>query len=99
MAVAKVSVADIDMCLAKVAKCKCDYFYIADSFGSLYSEQIRILMRKYREALPGKEIGLHGHHNQQLEGANIIDGSVMGLGRGAGNTPLENLLCFLKNPK
>lgn len=109
MAVAKIPMSDIDMCLEKVAKCNCDYFYLADSFGSFYGEQTRILIRKYREALPGKEIGLHGHHNQQLgfansidsiiEGANMIDGSVMGLGRGAGNTPLENLLCFLKNPK
>eukprot|EP01065_Artemidia_motanka_P027770 TRINITY_DN32978_c0_g1_i1.p1 TRINITY_DN32978_c0_g1~~TRINITY_DN32978_c0_g1_i1.p1 ORF type:complete len:752 (+),score=239.41 TRINITY_DN32978_c0_g1_i1:58-2256(+) len=109
MAVAKVPMATIEGCLEKVKSCKCHYFYLADSFGSLYGEQVRLLIRKYREALPGKEIGLHGHNNQQLgfsnsvdaviEGANMIDGSIMGLGRGAGNTPTETLLCFLRNPK
>ena len=64
---------------------------------------------RYVAALPGKQIGFHGHHNQQLgmansidaitEGANMVDGSILGLGRGAGNTPTENVLCFLRNPK
>ena len=66
-------------------------------------------VHRYVEALPGKQIGFHGHHNQQLgmansidaitEGANMVDGSILGLGRGAGNTPTENVLCFLRNPK
>eukprot|EP00667_Euglena_gracilis_P003452 EG_transcript_3463 len=109
MAVATNTVAEIDECLAKVAKCNVHYFYLADSFGSLYGEQVRLLIRRYCDALPGKEIGFHGHHNQQLglansidaitEGANMVDGSILGLGRGAGNTPTENLLCFLRNPK
>eukprot|EP00451_Oxyrrhis_marina_P013373 CAMPEP_0204323214 /NCGR_PEP_ID=MMETSP0469-20131031/9221_1 /ASSEMBLY_ACC=CAM_ASM_000384 /TAXON_ID=2969 /ORGANISM="Oxyrrhis marina" /LENGTH=725 /DNA_ID=CAMNT_0051304647 /DNA_START=17 /DNA_END=2194 /DNA_ORIENTATION=- len=109
MAVAKVPLAEIDACLEKLKTCKCQYFYLADSFGSLYGEQVRLLIRRYVAALPHMEIGLHGHHNQQLgvansidaimEGANIVDGSIMGLGRGAGNTPTENLLCFLRNPK
>ena len=34
-----------------------------------------------------------------IEGANMIDGSILGLGRAAGNTPIENLILFLKNPK
>eukprot|EP00670_Eutreptiella_braarudii_P007060 CAMPEP_0174282902 /NCGR_PEP_ID=MMETSP0809-20121228/3484_1 /TAXON_ID=73025 ORGANISM="Eutreptiella gymnastica-like, Strain CCMP1594" /NCGR_SAMPLE_ID=MMETSP0809 /ASSEMBLY_ACC=CAM_ASM_000658 /LENGTH=719 /DNA_ID=CAMNT_0015377423 /DNA_START=32 /DNA_END=2191 /DNA_ORIENTATION=+ len=109
MAVAKNTLAEIDACLEKVAKTKVHMFYLADSFGSLYGEQVRLLIRRYVEALPGKQIGFHGHHNQQLgmansidaitEGANMVDGSILGLGRGAGNTPTENVLCFLRNPK
>eukprot|EP00669_Euglena_mutabilis_P009365 TRINITY_DN4276_c0_g1_i1.p1 TRINITY_DN4276_c0_g1~~TRINITY_DN4276_c0_g1_i1.p1 ORF type:complete len:729 (-),score=194.09 TRINITY_DN4276_c0_g1_i1:280-2445(-) len=109
MAVAKNTLAQIDECLTKVAQSQIHYFYLADSFGSLYGEQVRLLVRRYIAALPGKEIGYHGHHNQQLglansidaivEGANMVDGSILGLGRGAGNTPTESLLCFLRNPK
>jgi len=32
-------------------------------------------------------------------GANILDGSVYGIGRGAGNCALELLIGFLKNPR
>ena len=52
---------------------------------------------------------MHAHNNQQLAyantveaiilGANMLDGSMAGLGRGAGNCPLELLLGFLHNPK
>ena len=34
-----------------------------------------------------------------INGFTMVDGSIMGLGRGAGNTMTEQLLCFLKNPK
>jgi 4-hydroxy 2-oxovalerate aldolase len=52
---------------------------------------------------------MHAHNNQQLafgntiealiKGANLLDGSMAGLGRGAGNCPLECLIGFLHNPK
>jgi hypothetical protein len=34
-----------------------------------------------------------------INGVNYLDGSLYGIGRGAGNCPLELLLSFLKNPK
>ena len=34
-----------------------------------------------------------------IHGANFVDGSVYGIGRAAGNCPLELLVGFLKNPK
>jgi 4-hydroxy 2-oxovalerate aldolase len=56
-----------------------------------------------------KEVGVHMHNSQQLafantiegiiKGANYVDGTLFGLGRGSGNCPTELLLGFLKNPK
>ncbi len=83
--------------------------YIVDSFGALYSETVHYLVEKYRMYIKTKEIGVHFHNNQQLafantvEGiikdANFLDGTLYGLGRAAGNCPIELLLGFLKNPK
>ena len=85
--------------------------YIVDSFGSYYSEQIRDLTLQFMKAVEGKEIeiGIHAHNNQMLAyantlealivGANRLDATINGMGRGAGNCPLELLLGFLKNPK
>ena len=54
-------------------------------------------------------MGIHCHNNRQLafgntiqaliRGANYLDASFAGLGRGAGNAPMELLLSFLHNPK
>ena len=57
----------------------------------------------------GKEVGIHAHNNLQLAfantieaiilGANMLDATMAGLGRGAGNCPIELLIGFLHNPK
>jgi 4-hydroxy 2-oxovalerate aldolase len=83
--------------------------YIVDSFGALYSEDVDYLVHKFRRYLKTKEIGIHCHNQQQLGYANTIeaiikdvnylDGTLYGLGRAAGNCPLELLVGFLKNPK
>jgi 4-hydroxy 2-oxovalerate aldolase len=109
MAVSKVIERDLDEALDDLSKSKVPVVYVVDSFGSMYSEQIHFLAKKYIEALPGKEIGIHAHNNQQLAFANTIeaviaginrlDATIYGMGRGAGNCPLELLLSFLKNPK
>lgn len=88
---------------------KADVIYIVDSFGSLYQEQIEFLVNKFKSILKKKEIGMHAHNNQQLafsntieaiiHNANYLDATVYGLGRAAGNCPLELLIGFLKNPK
>jgi 4-hydroxy 2-oxovalerate aldolase len=109
MAVSKVLERDLDEALDDLSKSRVETVYIVDSFGAMYSEQIHFLAKKYREALTGKELGIHAHNNQQLAfantieaiiaGANRIDATLYGMGRGAGNCPLELLLSFLKNPK
>jgi 4-hydroxy 2-oxovalerate aldolase len=88
---------------------KADVVNIVDSFGSLYQENIEHLVKLFKSIIKTKEIGFHGHNNQQLgfsntieaiiHNANYLDATVYGIGRGAGNCPLELLLGFLKNPK
>ena len=83
--------------------------YIVDSFGALYSEDIDFYYDKYKKHIKDKEIGVHCHNHQQLgfantiqgiiRGANYVDGTLYGVGRAAGNCPLELLMSFLKNPK
>jgi len=93
--------------LEKESKAK--VIYVVDSFGALYQETTEFLIKKAKDILKTKEVGIHGHNNQQLafgntieaiiHDANYVDGTVFGLGRAAGNCPLELILGFLKNPK
>jgi len=86
-----------------------DYLYLVDSYGAFYSEQITSYVKLYQKHAPSKALGFHGHNNQQLafsntqqaiiDGVNLLDATVNGIGRGAGNCNLELLLNFLKNPK
>lgn len=109
MAISKVIERDLDEALDDLSKSNVPVVYLVDSFGALYSEQIQSLTKKYLSALKGKTIGIHAHNNQQLAfantieaiicGANRLDATIYGIGRGAGNCPLELLLSFLKNPK
>ena len=109
MAVSKENEVDLTEALKQLDKCPTRSVYVVDSFGALYSEQIEHYVKLYQQYLPGKEIGIHCHNNQQLafgntveaiiHGANFLDGSLYGIGRGAGNCCLELLMAFLKNPK
>jgi len=111
MAVSTVHEADLDEGLRVLAKTPITSIYLVDSFGAFYSEEIHSLMEKYLSACEaeGKEVGFHAHNNQQLayantiesivKGANYLDATFAGLGRGAGNCPLELLIGFLKNPR
>lgn len=81
--------------------------YATDSAGYMLPEEVNQKFRALRAALkPETELGFHGHHNLGMgianslaainAGANRIDGSVAGLGAGAGNTPLEVLVAVLE---
>ncbi|MEQ8264958.1 4-hydroxy-2-oxovalerate aldolase [Pseudohaliea sp.] len=74
--------------------------YITDSAGYMLPDDVTARIALAREKLdPATEIGFHGHHNLGMgianslaaveAGATRIDGSLAGLGAGAGNTPLE----------
>ncbi|QKF81819.1 aldolase catalytic domain-containing protein [Halarcobacter ebronensis] len=111
MAISKSFDDELDEVLAQVGKSSVDVIYIADSFGSFYPEQINKLTGKYLDVakVSGKQVGIHAHNNLQLAYANtleamiygtsFLDVTVSGLGRGAGNCPMELLVGFLKNPK
>ena len=111
MAVSKVNDEDLDNGLELIGKSAVDTIYLVDSFGAFYPEQIKRLSDKYLNiaAKYNKNIGIHAHNNQQLafantieavkNGVSLLDGTVSGMGRGAGNCYMESLLGFLKNPK
>ncbi len=110
MAVSQAIESELDEALDQIEKeTKAQAVYLVDSFGSMYSENIQYLMDKYKSRIKTKELGMHAHNNQQLgyantiqaiiEGANFVDATIYGIGRGAGNCPLELLVGFLKNPK
>ncbi|MBI4325862.1 MAG: aldolase catalytic domain-containing protein [Chloroflexi bacterium] len=111
MAVSTVPERELNEGLELLAGSETGAIYVVDSFGALYSEQVHYLVRKYLSyaKATGKEVGMHAHNNQQLAyantieaiimGANMLDATMAGLGRGAGNCAVELLVGFLHNPK
>ncbi len=82
-----------------------DYVYIADSYGSLFPDQIRPLFEPLLE-IPDIKVGFHPHNSLQMAFANsleaircgvhIIDSTIYGMGRAAGNLPTEIIISFLE---
>jgi 4-hydroxy-2-oxovalerate/4-hydroxy-2-oxohexanoate aldolase len=81
--------------------------YCTDSAGYMLPDEVSEKIGLLRAELnPRTEVGFHGHHNMGMAianslaaieaGAARIDGSVAGLGAGAGNTPLEVFVAVLK---
>jgi len=83
-----------------------DYLYLVDSYGSIYPNKLKKLIRKINKLTP-INLGFHGHNNIELafinsleainNGCVIIDSTILGMGRGAGNLKTELLLVHLKN--
>ncbi|MEY8199174.1 MAG: 4-hydroxy-2-oxovalerate aldolase [Colwellia sp.] len=80
--------------------------YCTDSAGYMLPDEVSQKIGLLRAELnPNTEIGFHGHHNMGMAIANSlaaidagairIDGSVAGLGAGAGNTPIEVMVAVL----
>jgi 4-hydroxy 2-oxovalerate aldolase len=78
--------------------------YFADSFGAFLPVDVPLQLRKFQDA-GYPSVGFHAHNNLQLAvantleavnaGAEWIDATVMGIGRGAGNAPIEIVLGLL----
>lgn len=84
---------------------------IVDTFGAMYLEDLRHIFAQMDELMdPAIAIGLHSHDNLGLSTALaetmiilakengrdvIVDGSLFGMGRGAGNASTELLACYL----
>lgn len=109
MAISSITIDALDNALEQARKIKPHRVAIVDSFGALFPYHVRYLVRKYQNIL-GDEIsvGVHFHNNQQQafansivaidEGVDFVDATIHGIGRGAGNCPLELLLFYLDNP-
>jgi len=81
-----------------------DVVYVVDSAGAMIPDDVKVrigLLKKKMQV----EVGFHGHNNLGLaigntiaavqEGATVIDGTLGGLGAGAGNAPTEVLAAVL----
>lgn len=81
-----------------------DYFYMVDSFGGVYPQDVKETMALVRSKTDVK-LGFHGHNNLEMalantltaidQGIDIVDATVTGMGRGAGNLKTELLLTVL----
>ena len=94
------------MCNLLQSKIKC--LYIADSLGSLAPNEVinkSKILKKYWNG----ELGIHAHDNMKnalnntltavKSGFSWADGTILGMGRGAGNAKIENLIRKLKKEK
>ena len=106
MAVSRCTPDEVDHFLGKLHDSQVPKVALVDSFGAFYPHHVRYLIRKYKNWLrPDQLLGVHLHNNQQTafansvvaieEGADIVDATIQGIGRGAGNCPLELLLMYL----
>jgi 4-hydroxy 2-oxovalerate aldolase len=110
MAVSTLGPDDVDRFLMKLARSGVHNVAIVDSFGALFPYHVRYLVHKYMNYLGSDiKVGVHFHNNQQQafansiaaidEGVDFVDATLHGIGRGAGNCPIELLLFYLDNPR
>ena len=95
---------EFELCVKKSMSYGVDYVYIVDSAGYMLPEDIK----KYYDVvkrIDGPKVGFHGHNNLGLAvsnslyaaelGFDLIDTSLQGLGRSAGNTSTELFVSLL----
>lgn len=83
---------------------------IVDTFGSMYQEDLHRVFEIINHNLtPTCKIGFHSHNNMQMSNAlsqefvrmtygkrqAVVDGTISGMGRGAGNTPTELIAQYM----
>ena len=83
---------------------------IVDTFGSMYEEDLqRVYSLLDHNLVSSAKIGFHSHNNMQLSNALsqaflrmahgrrqvVVDGTLSGMGRGAGNTPTELIAQYM----
>jgi len=81
-----------------------DVLYFADSLGNMDSLEVQRIVKAIKTHWKGP-MGIHTHNNMGKgldntlsamdAGVTWLDATITGMGRGAGNTPTENLLAFL----
>lgn len=83
-----------------------DYFYLVDSYGGVFPDQVKATLAQLKSKTK-VQIGFHGHNNLEMalantltaveNGIDIIDATITGMGRGAGNLKMELLLTVLNS--
>lgn len=81
-----------------------DILCMVDSFGGIAPEELKAIVQEVR-LNTNVPIGFHGHNNLQMGlintltamecGAESVDATILGMGRGAGNLKMELLLTYL----
>lgn len=93
--------------VARSADYGAEVVYLVDSAGGMLPNEVRGYLQAAQSRAPGVALGFHGHNNLGLavanslvcveEGAVMIDTSLQGFGRSAGNTPTEQFVsCLLR---
>jgi 4-hydroxy-2-oxovalerate aldolase len=82
-----------------------DVITVVDSAGGMLPEEVREYVLRLRD-VTDKKIGFHGHNNLHLAitntleaikaGASVVDSSLQGMGRSAGNAQTEVLVMVLE---
>ena len=85
---------------------KIDFLYMVDSYGSVYPDELVELIKLIKKRT-NVALGFHGHNNLELglintltaieNGVDIVDSTITGMGRGAGNLKTELLLTVLNS--
>ena len=85
-----------------------DYLYLVDSFGAVFPTELKMSIRTIKK-LTNVKLGFHGHNNLELafantiisieEGIDIVDATIMGMGRGSGNLKTELLLSIMSKKR
>lgn len=83
-----------------------DYFYMVDSYGGVYPNDVVETIDLVKSKTDTK-LGFHGHNNLELalintitaieNGVEIVDSTILGMGRGAGNLKTELLFSVLNS--
>jgi 4-hydroxy-2-oxovalerate aldolase len=79
-----------------------EMIYLVDSAGGMLPSEVKAYIQAMKSELPDVAIGFHGHNNLGLavanslvcaeEGVTLVDTSLQGFGRSAGNTPTEQFI-------
>jgi 4-hydroxy 2-oxovalerate aldolase len=87
----------------------CEYIYFVDSYGSMFPADVKKVFEVFESITSKSTAGFHGHNNMEMSlsntlvaidnGAGIVDSTMTGMGRGAGNLSTELLLTVLNKKK
>ncbi len=101
------TVSPYELCLraTRVERFGADCISLVDSAGGMVPREVAQYIARMKECLATK-VGFHGHNNLLMananslaaveNGADVVDTTLMGMGRGAGNAQSETMLVILR---